>query len=183
MRLGPEGEVVALSSDAAHRFSKQPTSRIEVVAGKGVLGDAHFGATVQHLSRIKADPDQPNLRQVHLIQSELFDELRERGFEINPGDMGENILTRGIDLLNLGRDTMLRIGKDAVLNVTGLRNPCQQIENFQPGLLKEVVEKKGGEVIRKAGIMTVVIAGGEIRAGDPIFVDPLEGDHIPLERV
>ncbi|MEM6909661.1 MAG: MOSC domain-containing protein [Pseudomonadota bacterium] len=175
--------VLCVCCDAEHRFSKLPCERIEILAGFGVRGDAHAGETVQHLSRVARDPSQPNLRQVHLIHSELFDELSEHGFELAPGDLGENITTRGIDLLNLGRDTLLRIGPDAVLSVTGLRNPCTQIERFSSGLLKHLALKDGGGIVRKAGIMTVALSGGVIRPGDTIVIEPPEGPHIPLERV
>ncbi len=177
------GEVIAVCRDGEHRFSKSPTDRIEIIAGLGVRGDAHAGEKVQHLSRVRADPDQPNLRQVHLIHAELFDELADRGFALSAGDLGENITTRGIDLLGLGRDTVLRIGAEVVLKVTGLRNPCAQIEAFAPGLLKEVAVKTEGRVVRKAGIMAIAVEGGHIAAGDTIEIEVPGGPHIPLERV
>lgn len=175
--------VLAVCSSTDHRFSKAASGEIEVVAGYGVRGDAHAGTSVQHLSRVKLDPTQPNLRQVHLIHGELFDELLEHGFDLFPGDLGENITTRGIDLLGLGRDTLLRIGDDVTLSVTGLRNPCHQIDDFALGLLKHVARKQGDQIIRKAGIMTVALHGGIIRPGDPIRIEPPEGPFIPLERV
>ena len=183
MRLSLGGEVLAVCRDGEHRFSKRSTGSIQVIAGLGVRGDAHAGEKVQHLSRVRVNPDQPNLRQVHLIHAELFGELARKGFEVRPGDLGENITTRGVELLGLGRDTLLRIGEDVVLKVTGLRNPCGQIEAFAPGLLKEVALKTPNGIERKAGIMTIAVAGGEVRAGDHIVVEPAEGPHIPLERV
>ena len=177
------GRVVAVSVDAAHRFSKQAESSIEILAGFGVRGDAHGGETVQHRSRLRDDPFQPNLRQVHLIHAELLEELDRKGFEVNPGELGENITTRGVDLLRLGRDTLLRIGSDAVLSVTGLRNPCRQVDEFAPGLLKELAQQVGDRVVCKAGIMCVALRGGIVRPGDEIHVERPEGPHIPLERV
>lgn len=184
MRLSGHGSVLAVCKSAEHRFSKQPCDQLEIVAGAGVKGDAHAGEKVQHLSRIRANPDQPNLRQVHLIHAELFEELAGKGFSIGPGDLGENITTGGLDLLSLGRDTILRIGDVVTLRVTGLRNPCAQIEQFAPGLLKEVALKTPDGIERKSGIMTVVLSGGTIRNGDPIAVEaPEHGELIPLEMV
>lgn len=177
------GSVVAVCSDTSHRFSKKPTDRIEIIAGIGVRGDAHAGEQVQHLSRVRADPTQPNLRQVHLIHTELFDELAGAGFDIAPGDLGENVTTSGVDLLSLGRDTLLHIGEDVVLKVTGLRNPCGQIEAFRPGLLQKVALKTPDGIVRKTGIMSTALRGGEIAPGDPVAVEAPTGPHIPLERV
>ncbi|WP_435417948.1 MOSC domain-containing protein [Parerythrobacter aurantius] len=154
-----------------------------MIAGLGVEGDAHAGVTVQHLSRVRADPSQPNLRQVHLIHKELFDELAIKGFYIRPGDLGDNLTTEHIDLLGLSRDTLLRIGEDVVLRVTGLRNPCAQIDAFAPGLLKEVAVKTPGGIMRKAGIMAVVEHGGTVRPGDRIEIEAPSGPPIPLDRV
>ena len=175
--------VAAVCRDGNHGFSKLMCDRIDLVAGFGVEGDAHAGNTVQHLSRVHEDAEQPNLRQVHLIHAELFDELSEKGFALSPGDLGENITTRSIGLLGLSRDTLLRVGDSAVLRVTGLRNPCAQIEAFAPGLLKYVVEKTDGATIRKAGIMAIVVEGGPVMPGDPIISIGPAGPHIPLERV
>ncbi|MGJ3629764.1 MOSC domain-containing protein [Sphingomonas sp. MMS24-JH45] len=177
-------EVVAVARDATHRFSKHPADRIEIVAGVGVVADAHAGTTVKHRSRVAIDPTQPNLRQVHLIHRELFDELAAKGFAVGPADLGENVTTRGVDLLALPTGAVLRIGADAVLEVTGLRNPCAQIERFRPGLLAAVLDRGAdGAVIRKAGVMAVVRCGGVIRAGDAIAVDLPPLPHRPLERV
>lgn len=179
-----QGRVLAVARDAAHRFSKQLVPDVEVVTGLGVKSDAHQGVTVRHRSRVAVDPSQPNLRQVHLIHSELFDELKVKGFSVGPGDLGENVTTAGIDLLALPRDTLLRIGNSVILEVTGLRNPCAQIENFQPGLLSAVLDRgPNNEVIRKAGIMTVVREGGVVRPGDSIDVEVPPLPHHPLERV
>lgn len=176
--------VIAVSRDAEHKFSKQVVPEIAIIAGLGVEGDAHKGVTVQHRSRVAVDPSQPNLRQVHLMQAELFGELEGKGFTVGPADLGENITTEGIDLLALPRGAVLRIGEAVVLEVTGLRNPCVQIERFQPGLLKAVLDHgPNGELIRKAGIMTIVRSGGLARAGDPIAVDLPPLPHLPLERV
>ena len=178
------GSVVAVSRDADHRFSKATHDSIRLLAGLGVEGDAHLGVTVQHLSRIAQDPAQPNLRQVHLIHAELFDELRSAGYEVGPGDLGENVTTRGLDLLGLPRGTLLRLGPDAVVEITGLRNPCRQIDTFSQGLLRQVVGRdEAGEVVRKAGIMGVVRVTGTVRPGEPIAVDLPAGPHRRLERV
>ena len=133
--------VIALARDAAHRFSKQPCQRLTLLAGLGVEGDAHAGRTVQHLSRIARDPGQPNLRQVHLIHAELFDELATKGFAVAPGQLGENITTRGIDLLGLSAGTRLRLGAEAVIEITGLRNPCVQIDSLAKGLMAATLDK------------------------------------------
>ncbi|KQV46214.1 molybdenum cofactor biosysynthesis protein [Pelomonas sp. Root1217] len=176
--------VAAVWSSATHSFSKFARDELRVVTGQGVEGDAHCGVTVKHRSRVAVDPSQPNLRQVHLIQGELFDELAARGFGVQPGQMGENLTTRGIDLLALPRDTELRIGAEVVLRVTGLRNPCPQIENFEAGLLKAVVDRDAdGEIVRKAGVMSVVLAGGVVKPGDVIAVRLPPAPHARLERV
>jgi MOSC domain-containing protein YiiM len=176
--------VVAVCRDGEHRFSKAVTTSITLLTGLGVEGDAHAGVTVQHRSRVAADPTQPNLRQVHLMHEELFDELARDGYAVKPGEMGENVTTRGIDLLALPRHTVLRIGADAVVEVTGLRNPCLQIDLFQPGLLKQVVHRDDdGQLVRKAGIMGIVLHGGRIEPGDSIRVEPPPPPHLPLDRV
>lgn len=176
--------VFALARDEEHRFSKQRVAELSLVAGLGVEGDAHKGVTVKHRSRVATDPGQPNLRQVHLIHSELFTELRAKGFEVEPAGLGENVTTAGLDLLGLPRNTLLAIGAEVVLEVTGLRNPCAQIERFRPGLLAAVLDRgPNGEVIRKAGIMTVVRTGGAIHTGDRIEVGLPPTPHLPLERV
>lgn len=176
--------VASVWASATHSFSKFEQAELRVVQGQGVEDDAHCGVTVKHRSRVAVDPTQPNLRQVHLIQGELFDELAAQSFGVQPGQLGENITTRGIDLLALPRDTELRIGADVVLRVTGLRNPCPQIENFETGLLKAVVGKDAdGEVVRKAGVMSIVLAGGLVKPGDGIAVRLPPLPHVRLERV
>lgn len=177
-------KISSVHLDKTHRFSKQRAGEIELVAGLGVAGDAHSGVTVQHRSRVRADPTAPNLRQVHLMHQELFDWLEQRGFSVAPGELGENITTEGIDLLSLPRGTLLHLGSEAVVEVTGLRNPCAQIENFQPGLLKELVGyDDGGTLVRRAGIMAVVHHGGTIRPGEGIAVVLPDEPHEALERV
>ncbi|MCW2782029.1 MAG: hypothetical protein JWR35_2478 [Marmoricola sp.] len=176
--------VTAVSSDGEHRFSKPTTSGISLLAGLGVAGDAHLGVTVQHLSRVRRDPTQPNLRQVHLMHAELHDELRALGYAVDAGQLGENITTRDLDLLGLPRGAVLRIGDEAVVEITGLRNPCAQIEAFRPGLLKEVVHRdEADNLVRKAGVMGVVRAGGQVRPGDRIEVTLPDGRSLPLEPV
>ena len=178
------GIVVAVAQDGDHRFSKTIVDAINIAAGLGVIGDAHHGVTVKHRSRVAADPTQPNLRQVHLIHTELFEELGTKGFKVSSGDMGENITTRSIDLLGLPRGTRLTIGERVVLEVTGLRNPCAQIERFQTGLLAAVLGRgPNGELVRKAGIMTVVLKGGVVQPNDLIEVEMPPLPHLPLERV
>lgn len=178
------GEVVAVSKDGLHRFGKSSSEAIELVAGLGVRGDAHFGATVQHRSRVAADPTQPNLRQIHLIHSELHDELTVEGFQVGPGSLGENITTRGIDILALPTGTILKIGEDVLIALTGLRNPCAQLDHFQEGLLQAVVEHDTeGNLIRKAGVMAVVLRGGWVRIGDRILAALPPVPHHRLQRV
>ncbi len=171
--------VEAVSQAAGHRFSKRPAMWIKLLAGLGVEGDAHLGRTVKHRSRVARDPTQPNLRQVHLLHRELLRELEAKGFAIGPGDIGENILTSGIDLLGLPTGTILRIGVAASVRVTGLRNPCVQLDRFQAGLMAATLDRDAaGSLIRKAGIMAVVHTTGEVRPGDRIKVElPPEPHH------
>lgn len=177
-------KVTAVHSNATHSFSKTTAKGIELVAGLGVAGDAHCGAMVQHRSRTAVDPTQPNLRQVHLIQTELLDELAGYGHVVAPGDLGENITTCGLQLLDLPTGTVLRLGAEALVAITGLRNPCKQIDQFQRGLLSRVAYKEAdGTVIRKTGVMGVVVSGGLVHAGDAIDVSLPPGRPIPLERV
>lgn len=179
-----EPAVVTVARDSEHRFSKQLQERITLRAGLGVEGDAHAGVTVQHRSRVAADPTRPNLRQVHLLASEFLSEAAQRGYDVGPGDMGENILTAGIDLLGLPVDTVLRIGPEAVVRLTGLRNPCVQIDRFRRGLLGLAVTRdESGRIVRKAGVMGIVVASGVVRPGDTIGVELPAEPHKPLERV
>lgn len=179
-----QGRVIAVAQDGAHRFSKEVVEAITIISGLGVEGDAHAGTTVKHRSRVKADPTQPNLRQVHLIHAELFDEVAAKGFTVAPADLGENITTQGLDLLALPRGTVLTVGVSVRLEVTGLRNPCAQIEAFQPGLLGAVLEKApDGTLVRKSGIMSIVLAGGVVRAGDAISVQLPAPPFLQLDRV
>jgi len=178
------GTVVAVSRCATHSFSKPNESSIRLLKGLGVEGDAHMGETVKHRSRVAADPTQPNLRQVHLIHAELLDELVAAGFNVAPGVMGENVTTRGIDLLGLPRGALLHIGAEAIVEVTGLRNPCIQLDGFQPGLTQAVLGRDAeGRLVRKAGIMGIVREGGEIAPGDNIRVELPPEPHHSLERV
>ena len=173
--------VTGVSRAGEHRFSKNAEDAITLVAGLGVEGDAHFGETVQHLSRVRRDPTQPNLRQVHLIHSELFDEVTA---DVEPGQLGENVTTTGLAILDLPRGTRLRLGEDAVVELTGLRNPCVQIDRFRPGLLKQVVGvDAAGEVVRKAGVMAVVLEGGVVKPGDAIEVTLPDGAFEALAPV
>ncbi len=176
--------IAAVSRSAAHEFSKSPCTTINLVAGLGVEGDAHAGETVRHRSRVAKDPSQPNLRQVHLIATELLDELRERGFDVHPGDLGENLTTRGLDLLGLPTGTRLTLGRSATLEVTGLRNPCGQLDGFRKGLTAAVLDRDAdGNLIRRAGVMAVVLEGGTVQPGDAIRVERPALPHRALEVV
>ncbi len=177
------GHVVAVHRDARHRFTKPTVDEILLIEGLGIEGDAHSGATVQHLSRKRWNRSLPNLRQVHLIHSELFDEVAADGFTMTPGLIGENITTRGVDLLGLPTGALLRLGPDAVVEITGLRNPCVQISGVEEGLMKRLVSvDASGETVRLAGVMSVVLAGGTVRAGDAIAVE-LPAERRPLQPV
>ncbi len=176
--------VTAVSLSSSHSFSKPNRDSIRLLADLGVEGDAHLGTTVKHRSRVAKDPTQPNLRQVHLIHSELFEELAGKSFAVASGELGENVTTQGIDLLSLPAGARLRLGESVVIEVTGLRNPCVQIDRFQKGLMKAVLDKdEQGNVIRKSGIMGIVLEGGEVRPGDAIRVELPGGPHRPLEVV
>ena len=173
--------VAAVSLRAGHHFSKTPSLGIRLLRGLGVAGDAHMGETVKHRSRVRRDPMQPNLRQVHLIHAELFDELRAKGFAVKPGELGENITTSGVDLLALPTGTRLHLGASAVVEITGLRNPCIQIDHFQKGLMAATLDRDAdGNLIRKAGIMSIVIAEGDVRPGDAVGVELPTIPHRPL---
>jgi len=176
--------VVAVSLSGQHTFSKYNQASINLIAGLGVEGDAHSGKTVQHLYLERKDPTRINIRQVHLIHSELLDEVNAKGFSVNPGDLGENITTRGVDLLALPTATILKIGEKVVIELTALRNPCHQIDEFQNGLLKEVLLKDDeGKLVRKTGVMGMILVGGEVKPGDPISVELPPGPHHALEYV
>jgi len=179
----PAGVVTAVSRSDKHQFTKDNVDAIELVAGLGVKGDAHFGETVQHIVRVKEDPTRPNRRQVHLLHGELHDELRPLGFSLKPGDIGENITTRGIDLLALPRGTRLEIGDQAVVEITGLRTPCKQIERYRTGLLAAVSQDENGDLHFKSGIMGIVLNGGIVRPGDAIRVVLPEEPHQKLGKV
>ncbi|MEQ9640462.1 MAG: MOSC domain-containing protein [Alphaproteobacteria bacterium] len=176
--------ITAVARAAGHTFTKPTETVIRLIAGLGVEGDAHLGATVKHRSRVKRDPTVKNLRQVHLMHAELHDELNGKGFRVAAGDLGENVTTRGIDLLGLPTGARLRLGPEAVVEVTGLRNPCYQLDDFQKGLMAATLDRDAeGNLIRKAGIMAVVLAGGDVRPGDAIEVELPAGAHRPLEMV
>ena len=178
------GSVVAVSARSGHHFSKTPALSIRLLRGLGVAGDAHMGETVKHRSRVRRDQTQPNLRQVHLIHAELFAELRGKGFVVQPADLGENITTDGIDLLALPTGTRLHLGASAVVEVTGLRNPCIQIDRFQKGLMAATLDRDAaGDLVRKAGVMSIVISDGDIRPGDAIRIELPAPPHHPLQPV
>jgi hypothetical protein len=178
------GMVTAVARSATHTLSKPSAASIRLLAGLGVENDAHLGETVKHRSRVARDPSQPNLRQVHLIHSELFEELRAAGFEITAGQMGENVTTSGLDLLALPIGTRLHLGDAAVVEVTGLRNPCAQLDRICPGLMKATLDRDSdGHLIRKAGIMGIVLAGGDVHPGNLIEVKLPPLPHRPLTPV
>jgi MOSC domain-containing protein YiiM len=173
--------VTSVSRSGQHTFTKPVVPTIRLVPGLGVEGDAHLGEKVKHRSRVRKNPDDPNLRQVHLIHEELFAELRRGGFDLDPGAIGENVTTRGIDLLGLPTGTRLRLGPDAVVEITGLRNPCGQLDAFRPGLMQAVLGRDaGGRLVRKSGVMAIVISGGDVKAGDAITVELPAGERRPL---
>ena len=179
-----EGIVVSVCRNPTHALGKPTRDRIRLLAGLGVEGDAHAGKRVRHRSRVARDPDRANLRQVHLIHAELHDELRARGFEVEAGQIGENVTTRGIDLLGLPVGARLRLGEEAVVEITGLRNPCAQLDGLQPGLMAATLERDDrGGLVRKAGVMGIVLDGGDVRPGDPIGVWLPPPPHQRLEPV
>jgi MOSC domain-containing protein YiiM len=182
--MNQSGQVVSVSASAAHDFTKRLQPGIDLIAGLGVAGDAHMGETVRHLYLVKKDPSQPNLRQVHLIHQELLDELRGAGFNVFPGAMGENITTCGVALLSLPTGTRLELGADAVVAVTGLRNPCRQLNDLQDGLMNAVLDRtEAGELIRKSGVMGIVLSSGTVRPGDEMRIVLPDGPHRPLQPV
>jgi MOSC domain-containing protein YiiM len=178
------GTVEAVYRSASHTLKKAEQPSIRLLAGLGVEDDAHMGVTVQHRSRVARDPSQPNLRQVHLIHAELHDELRARGFAVRAGEMGENITTRGVDLLRLPVGTRLHLGPTAIIEITGLRNPCAQLDRLQSGLREAVLDHDAqGDLVRKAGVMGIVLIGGEVQAADPIRIEWPTEPHQPLQPV
>lgn len=179
----PDVHVAAVHRSASHTFSKSSVEVVRLVAGLGVDGDAHAGPTVKHRSRVAKDPTQPNLRQVSLFTTEMLDMVRERGFDVAPGDLGENITTSGIDLFALPIGTVLRLGADAMIVLTGLRNPCGQINGLHEGLLGELRVKVDGETVRRGGVMSMVVHGGDVRPGDPVVVGLPPGDPMPMQKV
>jgi MOSC domain-containing protein YiiM len=176
--------VTSVGRSPKHTFGKPAEEGIRLLAGLGVERDAHMGETVKHRFRVRQDPTQPNLRQVHLIHAELHDELRAAGFDVSAGQMGENVTTRGVDLLGLPTGTTLHLGEEAAVEITGLRNPCKQLDGLQPGLMQAVLDHdERGNLVRKAGVMGVVVAEGEVRPGDEVRVELPPGPHRPLDKV
>lgn len=179
------GQVAAVSRNEVYSFSKPNRDSITLLEGLGVEGDVHAGETIRHQFRMTYEPDLPNLRQVHLMHEELFDELAFKGFEVSAGRLGENVTTRGVDLLGLPTGSLLHLGEHAVIEVTGLRNPCSKINDFRKGLLGEVftIDPASGEFTFKSGVMAVVHRGGTVRPEDPVRVELPPLPHHPLERV
>jgi hypothetical protein len=183
-RFETDGRVEAVHARGGHGVGKTTVAAIRLVAGLGVDGDAHAGTTVQHRSRVARDPTQPNLRQVHLIHGELHDELRARGFDVGAGAMGENVTTRGVALLDLPTGARLHLGPDAVVEVTGLRNPCAQLDGLRPGLMAAVLGRApNGDLVRKAGVMSIVLRSGTVHPDDPIAIELPAKPHLPLQPV
>ena len=133
-------------------------------------GDAHAGPFVRHRHLARRHPKMPNLRQVHLIPSELFQALRADGYELRPGDLGENILTAGLDLEALPLGTILKLGAEAAIELTGLRTPCVLIDRFKPGLKRRMLVEEYGRPRFRCGVMAVVRSSGRISTGDAIAV-------------
>jgi MOSC domain-containing protein YiiM len=175
--------IIAVCKSPGHTMTKPRSDRVRLIEGFGIEGDAHAGVTVKHRSRAAKDPTLPNLRQVHLIHAELFDELKAKGFSVDPGQMGENITTAGIDLLSLPRGTRLRLGEQAVVELTGLRNPCSQIDGIQQGLMEAVLERRSTGLVRKSGVMAIVLASGEVKPDDRIEIELPAQPHEPLKPV
>ncbi len=178
------GRVASLSVSEAHAFTKKPVGEGRLLEGLGVEGDAHSGRTVQHRSRVAIDPTQPNLRQVHLLQSELLSELEKAGYEVGPGRLGENVLTEGLDLLALPTGTRLELGPDAVIELTGLRNPCAQLNDVGEGLMQRLADRgEEGALVRRGGVMAVVLVGGNVKEGDAIEVALPPEPHVAMGPV
>ena len=178
------GHVAAVSRYRRHRFSKTPELLVRLIEGIGIEGDAHAGRTVQHRYDARKDPSRPNLRQVHFIEAEELDRLGRAGFTVEPGSLGENITTRGLDLPVLPSGALLRLGETAVVAVTGLRDPCVLLDRVQPGLKAALLGRDPhGRLLRRSGIMSIVLAGGDVRPGDPIRVDLPPRPHRPLTVV
>ncbi len=182
---GVTGRIICVARDETHRFSKVPQARVRLIAGIGVEGDAHAGETMKHRSRLGKTKVAPNIRQVHLLQSELFEEMANKGFAVEPAQMGENVTTQGIDLLGLPRGARLRLGSDALVEITGLRNPCWQIDaNIGQGAMAATLDRgPRRKLIRKSGVMAVVLEGGEVAPGDRIEIAALPDERLPLEPV
>lgn len=177
-------KVIAVSKSKVHGFSKAVEESITLIEDYGVEGDAHAGKKIQHVFLAKEDPERKNIRQVHLIASELFSDLSDKGFSVSAGQLGENITTQGIDLLSLFTGTRLHIGNDAIVELTALRHPCIQIDEFQKGLLKRVVHKNSdGKIVRKVGVMGIVLAGGVVNPNDDIIIEMPSEPHQDLEYI
>jgi MOSC domain len=164
--LSLQGTVVAVAADRGHRFSKPTRDRIVLLEGHGVEGDAHAGPFVRHRYLARRRPRVPNLRQVHLIPSELFRSLSEAGFEVAAGDLGENITTTGLDLERMPLGTLIEFGLMAMIELTGLRTPCVLIDRFQAGLKRQVLSSDETGPPFKCGVLGVVRSGGPVAAGD-----------------
>lgn len=175
--------VVGVFLSGTHSFTKHQQDVVMLRKGLGIEGDAHCGPLVKHRFDAERDPTRPNLRQVHLIQAELIDDLTRKGFAVRPGDLGENISTRGIDLMALPVGTRLHIGRNAIVEITGLRSCCVQIDTFQPGMLREIIARVDGKLVRKGGVMGIVVEGGEVRLEDAIVVRLPDGPFVPLKVV
>ncbi len=176
--------VAAVSATPEHSFSKPNLPSIRLIAGIGVEGDAHAGEFVKHRYLVERDHTQPNLRQVHLMHQELFGLVAEHGHNVVAGDLGENITTQGLDLLSLPAGTVLRLGADAAIELTGLRNPCGQINEFQAGLTARLRYRDAdGNIVRIGGVMAIVLSGGIVTPGDGVSVELPPEPHRPLRYI
>jgi len=168
--LALDGRVVGLARDGRNGFSKSAMDTICLIQGQGVEGDAHSGPFVRHRYLARRQPRLPNLRQVHLIPSELFEALRNAGYDLHPGDLGDNIATAGLDLETLPMGALLDLGSEACIELTGLRTPCVLIDRFRTGLKRQMVCSEPVAPRFRCGVMSIVRTGGRLAVGDPIRV-------------
>ena len=178
------GIVVAVSLNPKHTFSKLPQLSIHLLAGLGVEGDAHCGSTVRHRYLVRRNPAAPNRTQVHLLEAEFLEALATDAPNFpafHPGDFGENILTRSIRLISLPLGTRLHLGPTAIVELTGLRSPCKQMNTLRPGLMKASFVP--GTRRHRAGVMAVVLEAGTLSAADTIHVELPPEPHIALRPV
>lgn len=163
------GKVIAVCCNPEPGLPKPVVDTVHLIENWGVEGDYHAGPLVRHRYLAKKDPTKPNMRQVLLMDAVVFADLAQNDIHIGPGMMGENITIEGLAVMQLAVGTRLAIGS-AVVEVTERRSPCYQLNGIDPRLLKAVVTKQDGQAIFKAGIMTRILQGGWVRAGDLVKV-------------